>query len=54
MKELRKYCISNILSTDMKKHKEITQSFEIKLTYYKKEGIDFSKKLTFYFKIKFC
>ncbi len=30
---MRKYCISNILSTDMKKHKDITQAFEIKLAY---------------------
>ncbi|EGR33315.1 hypothetical protein IMG5_056380, partial [Ichthyophthirius multifiliis] len=38
-KTIRKYCISNILSTDMKKHKEITQQFEIKLTYKKKEKV---------------
>lgn len=43
-KTIRKYCISNILSTDMKKHQELTKQFEIKLTYLKQEGTDLSKK----------
>ncbi|KAL4472006.1 hypothetical protein ABPG72_018508 [Tetrahymena utriculariae] len=43
VKNIRKYCISNILSTDMKKHQELTKQFEIKLTYLKQEGTDLIK-----------
>ncbi|EGR27193.1 hypothetical protein IMG5_200380 [Ichthyophthirius multifiliis] len=40
---MRKFCISNILSTDMKKHKDLTQAFEIKLACASQERIDLIK-----------
>ncbi len=39
----RKFVVSNILSTDMKKHFDLLKKFETRLTQYKDEGLPLGK-----------